>query len=88
MMHWNDLYSEKIINFNYEELIENSETKTKKLLEFCGLPWDSNCLEFFKNKRAVATASLVQIRSPIYKSSVKSWKNYEKHIGKLINIIN
>ena len=88
MMHWNNLYSKKIINFNYEELIENPEAKTKELLKFCGLQWDENCLEFFKNKRAVATASLVQIRNPIYKSSVKSWKNYEKHIGKLIDIIN
>ena len=88
MSHWNKLYPNKIINFKYEELIENPEDKTKKLLEFCNLKWDENCLNFFKNKRAVATASLVQIRNPIYKTSVKSWKNYEKYLTKLIKIIN
>ena len=88
MSHWNKLYPNKIINFKYEELIENPEDKTKKLLEFCNLKWDENCLNFLKIKRAVATASLVQIRNPIYKTSVKSWKNYEKYLTKLIKIIN
>ena len=86
MIHWNKLYPEKILNFNYEELTANPDMKTKDLLKFCGLKWDENCLSFFKNKRAVSTASYVQIRSPIYKSSVKSWMRYKNHIGTLLEI--
>jgi len=87
MNHWNSLYSNNIINFNYEELTEKTKEKTRELLDFCGLKWDENCLTFFKNKRAVATASFAQVRSPIYKTSVKSWEKYKDHLGPLLEII-
>ena len=61
--------------------------EVKKLLEFCELNWDENCLDPHQNKKAVATASLAQVRSPIYKSSVEKWKNFEFGLDKLKNII-
>ena len=62
--------------------------EAKKLLSYCDLDWDPKCTEFYKNSRAVTTASLAQIRQPIYKSSISSWKNYSEHLGELIDIIN
>ena len=58
MKHWNNLYPNKILNFNYEALTENSKEKTKELLDFCELKWDKNCLNFFKNKHVITTAIL------------------------------
>ncbi len=87
MKHWNNLYPNKILNFNYEALTENSKEKTKELLDFCELKWDKNCLNFFNNKRTITTASFAQVRSPIYKSSVNSWEKYKDHLGPLLEII-
>ena len=55
----------------------SAKEETIKLLKACKLDWDKNCLEFYKNKRAIKTASVVQVRKPIYKNSMNSWKNYK-----------
>ena len=65
-----------IYDLVYEDLINNKVTQTKELLKFCGLEWDENCLDFHKNKKSVSTASLAQVRQPLYSSSVHKWKNY------------
>jgi len=88
MNYWNKLYGKKIYNLKYENFINNFEEEAKKLLSYCDLDWDPKCTEFYKNSRAVTTASLAQIRQPIYKSSISSWKNYSEHLGELIDIIN
>ena len=80
MKFWFKKFSGKIYNMDYENLIANKELETKKLLEFCNLEWDSNCLNFHKNKRPVSTASLAQVRQPLYKTSVEKWKNYSKNL--------
>ena len=72
----------------YENLITNSEDKIKELIKFCNVKWDSNCLNFHKNKKVVATASLAQVRQPIYKASVKQWENYKNELLLLKKIIN
>ena len=88
MNHWNNLFSDKIYHIKYENLINNSETEIKKLLQFCELNWDQKCLKFYENKRKVSTASVVQVRKPIYKSSVAKWKSYTKSLEELKKIIN
>jgi hypothetical protein len=88
MKHWNKLYGKKIYNLKYENFINNFESESKKLLSYCDLGWDPRCIEFYKNSRAVTTASLAQVRQPIYKSSISSWKNYSEHLGELIDTIN
>ena len=85
MKFWNKNYSEKIINVNYENLVENFEEEVKKLLKFCNLEWSSKCVEFYKSKNSVSTASLAQVRQPIYKTSVASWKNYSSYLEDLKN---
>lgn len=58
---------------------------TRKLLDFCELDWNDNCLSFYKSKRDVNTPSYDQVRKPLYKKSLARWKNYEKHLQPLLN---
>ena len=87
MTFWDTAYKDKIYNVSYEKLTNNPEGEIKKLIEYCGLNWEKNCLNFHENKKAVATASLAQIRKPIYKSSVKNWENYVENLSELQNIL-
>jgi len=80
---WHKKFSNKIFNLSYENLVNNKELETKKMLEFCNLDWDINCLNFHKNEKPVSTASLAQVRQPLYSSSVEKWKNYSKELGAL-----
>jgi len=88
MNFWNNVFCNEIYNIHYEKLVVDQEAETKKLLDFCNLDWDKNCLLPHKNKKRVATASLEQVRNPIYKSSLKKWENYSKHLTTLKDIIN
>jgi hypothetical protein len=80
---WVKKFNNKIFNMSYENLIMNKELETKKMLKFCDLDWDNNCLNFHKNKRPVSTASLAQVRQPLYSSSVKKWENYSNNLETL-----
>lgn len=83
MEHWKKVLPLPILDVHYEELVENQERVSREIVEFCGLEWDSNCLEFHKNERFVATASDVQVRRKIYNSSIGRWKRYEKFLTPL-----
>lgn len=84
MKFWNELYPDKIYNLEYEKLTEYQEEETRKLLEYCELPWEDACLEFHKTKRYVGTASNQQVRKGMYKGSSEAWRKYEKHLQPLI----
>jgi hypothetical protein len=64
-------------------LVNDTANGARRLVEFIGLPWDDRCLRFHENKRVVNTASIDQVRRPIYRSSLQRWKNYESHLGSL-----
>jgi len=85
--YWHNLFPDDIYEANYETIIENQEEETRKLIKFCGLSWDDTCLEFYKSKRQVKTASVYQVRQPIYKASVKGWKRFEKQLEPLYKIV-
>ena len=87
MTFWNDQLKNEIYNLTYENLINDKEAEVEKLLKFCNLDWDENCLNPHKNKKLVATASLAQIRSPIYQSSINKWKNVDDELNDLKKII-
>jgi tetratricopeptide (TPR) repeat protein len=87
MAHWHNLFSSDIYDVQYEELSNNQEIVSRQLIKYLGLEWDSKCLDFHKNKRAVKTASNLQVRQPIYKTSINRWKKYEKHLGPLTEIL-
>ena len=78
MKHWKNTLPKFVIDVKYEKIIKNPKQQIKNLLEACNLNWNNNCLKFYNNKRPIKTASDVQARKKIYKSSVDSWKNYEK----------
>jgi tetratricopeptide (TPR) repeat protein len=88
MVFWNNIlpnYCEEIV---YEELINNPKEQIKKLLNACNLEWDENCMQFYNNKRFISTGSnSINVHQPIYKSSMKSWKFYEKELKTLFDII-
>jgi tetratricopeptide (TPR) repeat protein len=84
MDHWRLVIRVPILDMVYEEMVYDLEGQAKRLVVFTGLPWDRACLSFYDNKRAVATASMDQVRRPIYSSSVGRWKRYEPYIGELI----
>ncbi len=83
MAHWGNVLPIPILNVTYEELISDPETASREMVEFCGLEWNERCLEFHRHQRAVQTASVTQVRRPIYHSSVGKWRHYERHIEPL-----
>ena len=85
MDYWRTMFPGKIYDICYEDLTTNQEEETKKLLDYCELDWDENCLNFHKNKRAVKTASSLQVREKMYQGSSEAWKNYEMHIQPMID---
>lgn len=83
MTFWQQKLPDFIHEIQYEDLIMNQKYVTRKMLEFCELPWDASCLDFHKRKRTVLTASNLQVTKPIYTGSLESWRNYEPHLGSL-----
>ena len=69
-------------------MVADPEKQARRLLAHVGLDWDPACLEFHENKRVVRTASLNQVRKPVYSSSVARWKHFEKHLAPLAEIVN
>jgi tetratricopeptide (TPR) repeat protein len=84
MEHWKSVLPPgRIVDMNYEQLIEDPENQSRKLIDACGLPWDPACLEYATNTRGVQTASAWQVRQPIYKTSRMRWVKYAPYIGEL-----
>jgi tetratricopeptide (TPR) repeat protein len=88
MEHWNRVLPGFMFELQYEEMVADQEGMTRKLLEFCELPWDDNCLHFHKSERTVKTASYTQVRKKMYSDSVQLWKRYEQELQLLISAIN
>jgi tetratricopeptide (TPR) repeat protein len=88
MQHWQRvLPADSILELHYEDMVADTETQARRLLDYLGLPWDPRCLNFHENKRIVRTASAAQVRRPVYKSSVARWKHFEAHLQPLLDIV-
>ncbi|MCX7302908.1 MAG: sulfotransferase [Hyphomicrobiales bacterium] len=87
MRHWKSVLPGRIHECSYEALVADTETETRRMIDYLGLPWDDACLRFYATQRSVATPSRWQVRQPIYGSSVKRWKNYEDKIEPLIEAL-
>jgi len=83
MAYWEKVLPGFMYTIRYEEIVSDLQNQTKELLDFCGLPWDKTCLAFYKTERRVSTASLAQVRQPIYKDSIELWKRYERQLEPL-----
>jgi hypothetical protein len=87
MDHWHEVLPGFVLDVNYEDVVADLEGQVRRLLDFCGLPFEESCLNFHATKRAVKTASSEQVRQPIYSSSVNLWRNYESHLDTLVHIL-
>ena len=88
MNYYKEVFGQQILNIKYEEVVANTKKETKKILDYLDLNFEENCLEFYKNKRHIRTASLVQVRKPIFKSSINSWLNYKDFLKPLTDKLN
>jgi tetratricopeptide (TPR) repeat protein len=88
MRHWSKvLPSDNIMEVSYEALIDNPVEWSKRMVEFIGLEWSEQCLDFHATERRVGTSSNWQVRQKMYHSSKARWRNYEKHIGPLLGLL-
>jgi len=87
MDHWHEVLPGKVLDVQYEDVVADLETQVRRILEYCGLPFEDACLRFHETERAIKTASSEQVRRPIYSSSVNLWRNYESHLGELIQVL-
>ena len=85
MKHWDEVVPKQVLRVQYEKVIANIESQVTAILDYCGLPFESACLEFHKTERAVRTASSEQVRQPLYKSGVDQWQNFEPYLQSLIS---
>ncbi|MFN2098646.1 tetratricopeptide repeat-containing sulfotransferase family protein [Altererythrobacter sp. MF3-039] len=83
LAHFDEVLPGRIHRVIYEDLVQDTETVVRDLLDYIGLPFDEACLNFFKTKRAVYTPSSEQVRSPINREGMERWKNYEPFLGPL-----
>ena len=83
MRHWNKLYPNQIFNLNYKDLVQQPETQVQKLCDYCGVKFQPQMLDFYQQKKTVATASAAQVRQPIYQTSVERWKSYQAELKPL-----
>jgi hypothetical protein len=87
MDHWHAVLPGKVLDVQYERVVADLEGQTRRLLEFCGLPWEDACLRFYATQRAVRTASSEQVRRPIYTDAVGFWRNYATQLEPLIEVL-
>jgi len=85
MSFWRERFPNAIYDLCYEDLTENQEQETRKLLTYCDLHWEMQCLDFHQTKRTVQTMSAAQIRKKMYQGSSEAWRKYAVHLQPLIN---
>jgi tetratricopeptide (TPR) repeat protein len=87
MDHWHRVMPGFVLDVQYEDVVGDLESQVRRILEFCNLPFEDTCLRFHETERAVKTASSEQVRRPIYATSVNLWRNYERHLSAMIEIM-
>ena len=83
MAHFDAVLPGRVLRVHYEQMVEDTETQVRRLLEYCGLPFEENCLRFYENERAVRTASSEQVRQPIFREGLEHWRHYEPWLDPL-----
>ena len=83
MDHWDEVLPGRVHRVQYEKIVADNESEIRRLLEYCGLEFEEQCLRFHETERAVRTPSSEQVRKPIYREGLEQWRNYEKHLEPL-----
>ncbi len=87
MDHWDKVLPGFVLRVQHEDVVEDLETQVRRILDFCGLPFEHACLDFHKTERSVRTPSAEQVRQPIYKTGLDQWRNFEEHLQPLIDAL-
>lgn len=88
MAHWRDvLPPETMMEVDYETFVADFPAEARRLVGFCGLPWDDRCLDFYRNERCVRTASAYQVRRPLFSSSIGRWRPYAEFLSPLVDAL-
>ena len=87
MDHWDNVLPGFVLRVQHEDVVDDLETQVRRILEFCGLPFEEACLAFHKTERSVRTPSAEQVRQPIYKTGLDQWRNFEEHLQPLIDAL-
>ncbi|MGI9464351.1 MAG: sulfotransferase family protein, partial [Aestuariivirgaceae bacterium] len=87
MTLWDRLYPDRILHLYYDELINDPEVEIRRILNHLGLEWDPACLDFHTTKNTVRTASITQVRQPLYKTASQKWRSYEAHLEPLQTLL-
>ncbi len=88
MEHWREVLPEgAFLDVQYEDIVADQEAQSRRIIEYCGLEWSDACIDFHRNRRAVNTASVTQVRQPMYKTSVERWRHYEKFLDPLLEAL-
>ncbi len=88
MAHWQRVLPTEMLTVDYEELVADVEGTARRMLAYCGLEWDAACLRFYENRRPVRTASVTQVRQPVYRRAVGRWRHYQPFMGPLLQLLN
>ncbi|MFB0979283.1 MAG: sulfotransferase [Alteromonadaceae bacterium] len=88
MAHWDSVLPDFVLTVNHEDVVDDLETQVRRMLDFCGLPFEQSCLDFHKTKRNIKTPSSEQVRQPIYKSATEQWRHFEQYLAPLKKIVN
>jgi hypothetical protein len=81
MAHFDAVLPGRVHRVIYEQMVADPEAEVRRLLDYCGLPFEDACLKFYENDRAVRTASSEQVRQPIFRDAAEHWRNYEPWLG-------
>ena len=87
MRHWDAVLPGAILTIRYEALVQEPEAEVRRLLGHCGLAWDERCLRFHENQAASTTASALQVRRPIYTTSIDQWRNFRAELEPLRTLL-
>jgi tetratricopeptide (TPR) repeat protein len=85
--HWSSTLGDAMLEIEYESLVTNQETETRRLLAYCGLEWNPACMDFHLNTSPTATASAAQVRQPLYSTSIGRWKSHARELEPLARIL-
>ena len=83
MAHFDAVMPGRVHRVHYEAMVADTDTEVRRLLDYCGLPFEAACLRFHENERAVRTPSAEQVRQPIYRDALEQWRHYERWLGPL-----
>ena len=83
MQHWDAVLPGKVLRVQHEDVVEDLEGNVRRMLDFCGLEFESACIEFYRTERAVRTASSEQVRQPIFREGLEQWRHFESYLGRL-----